>query len=452
LPNGRVALLERLRRRLAAVDPVLEMALLGVLTGVLTGAVMLLFRAAIELPLDALLPGSGGENFESLAPTMRAVLVIGGALLVGLGMQRLRDEQQSVGVVHVIDRMERHGGRLPWQNAAVQFLGGAIALLTGQSGGREGPAIHLGAAVGSLGGQHLGLPDNSIRTLVACGTAAAIAGSFNTPVAGVVFAMEVVMMEYTITSFVPVILAAVVSTLVSQAVFGDHTAFVVPEGIRIRSLIEYPIVAVEGFYLGALASAFLAVVERVTRLPLVVPWQRIAVAGLATGCVSLVLPQVMGIGYGRVELALVGAAPIAMLAVVGIAKLFVSALVYGLRVPVGVIGPTLVVGACAGAAFGAIVRLLAPSLASDVGIYVMLGMGAMMAAVLQAPLAALIAVVELTGTPNVARDARDRRRDDHGECAFQAALGVPRDARSAGSHRSRRLTSRRRRGASQRES
>jgi len=114
-----------------------------------------------------------------------------------------------------------------------------------------------------------------------------------------------------------------------------------------------------------------------------------------------VLPQVMGIGYGRVELALVGAAPIAMLAVVGIAKLFVSALVYGLRVPVGVIGPTLVVGACAGAAFGAIVRLLAPSLASDVGIYVMLGMGAMMAAVLQAPLAALIAVVELTGTPNV---------------------------------------------------
>ncbi len=92
---------------------------------------------------------------------------------------------------------------MPLANAIVQFIGGAAALLTGQSGGREGPAIHLGAAVSSLFGQFLDLPNNSIRTLVACGTAAAIAGSFNTLLAGVVFAMEVIMIEYTIASFIP---------------------------------------------------------------------------------------------------------------------------------------------------------------------------------------------------------------------------------------------------------
>jgi CIC family chloride channel protein len=167
----RLIMLENLRHRLATADAIPQLAILGVLAGLSTGMVMLMFRAIIELPLMALLPGHNSENFEGLAPLTRVCLVVGGAILLGLWTQRLTPMRRSVGVVHVMERLNAHQGRMPLPNAIVQFIGGAAALLTGQSGGREGPAIHLGAAASSLLGQFLELPNNSIRTLVACGTA-----------------------------------------------------------------------------------------------------------------------------------------------------------------------------------------------------------------------------------------------------------------------------------------
>ena len=117
---------------------------------------------------------------------------------------------------------------MPGRNLVVQFIGGAVALASGQSVGREAPSVHLSAGAASLLGQRLGLPNNSIRILVACGAAAAIAASFNMPLAGVVFAMEVIMVEHTIAGFVLVILSAVAATAITRAVFGEETAFLVP--------------------------------------------------------------------------------------------------------------------------------------------------------------------------------------------------------------------------------
>lgn len=393
--------LERLRHRLSTADAIPQLAILGVLVGLSTGIVMLMFRGVIELPLMMLLPGHDAENFESLDPVWRAGLVVSGALLLGLCNQRLAPQYRPVGVAHVMERLHAHNGRMPFANAVVQFVGGATALLTGQSGGREGPAIHLGAAVSSLFGQFLDLPNNSIRTLVASGTAAAIAGSFNTPLAGVVFAMEVIMMEYTIASFIPVILAAITSTLLSQAVLGNGTAFVVPGDMQIHSLIEYPILLFEGLLVGCVASAFLVAMKLFSRLPIGAPWASITIAGVATGLLCIAVPEVMGVGYDTIELTLEGAFGIGTLVAILAAKALASALTYALRMPVGIIGPTLVIGACTGGVLGTAVHMLLPDFASDRAVYVMLGMGAMMGAVLQAPLAALIAVVELTGTPNI---------------------------------------------------
>jgi len=393
--------LESLRHRLATADAVPHLAILGALAGLSTGIVMLIFRAVVELPLMAFLPGHNSEMFEGLSPAVRACLVVGGAVVLGFWLDRVERQHQSVGVVHVMERLHDNHGRLPLPNAIVQFIGGALALVTGQSGGREGPAIHLGSSASSLLGQYLDLPNNSIRTLVACGTAAAIAGSFNTPLAGVIFAMEVVMMEYSIASFTPVILAAVTSTLVSQAVFGNHTAFEVPTGIEIHSLAEYPILLVEGILVGCIAGAFLAAMRSLGRLQIDSALARFAIAGGVTAIVSIGVPQVMGIGYDTVELALQGQIALQVAVYVVAAKVVVSAITYALRMPVGIIGPTLVVGACTGAALGAVAHSFVSYLASDTPIYVMLRMGAMMGAVLQAPLSALIAIVELTGTPNI---------------------------------------------------
>ena len=205
------------RGRLATANALPQLALLGILTGLVTAAVIIAFRSLIEGAGALMLTGSA-EDFESLGIAARIALVMTGAALLALLLHRYRPSARRVGVVHVMERLSRHQGYLPLKNAMIQFFGGAIALLSGQSGGREGPAIHLGATTASLFGQAARLPNNSIRTMVACGTAAAIASSFNTPIAGVIFAMEVVMMEYAIASFTPIILAAVSATLVRSRI------------------------------------------------------------------------------------------------------------------------------------------------------------------------------------------------------------------------------------------
>jgi CIC family chloride channel protein len=388
------------RRRLASVDALPQLALLAVIAGLLTGAVTLTFRALIELILRQTLPGGISENFEGLPVEVRVALPIAGAFAIGLGLQWLSPSERRVGVVHVMERLSRHQGHLPWRGALTQFFGGIVALVTGQSGGREGPAVHLGAATSSLLGQVFKLPNNSIRTLVGCGTAAAIAASFNTPIAGVIFAMEVVMMDYTIASFTPVIIAAVSATVLSRFAYGSDVAFTVPP-LTMESLLDLPSVLVEGLLIGALAAAFIVVVQLFARLSNTPIWLRALLAGGITAAVAFYAPAVMGIGYDTVNSAMVGELALVTLGIVAVAKLLTTAATVGLGLPVGLIGPTLVIGATFGGLFGVISNALLPDHTASPGFYVLLGMSAMMAAVLQAPLAALMTVLELTGNPGI---------------------------------------------------
>jgi CIC family chloride channel protein len=388
------------RRRLAHVDALPQLSAIALLAGLLTGAVMTAFRLAIEGPLHRLLPGGSEEAFESLPTLAVLALPLAGGLILGLVFQQLRPERRHTGVVHVMERLAGHQGHLPLPNAVTQFLGGIVALVTGQSAGREGPAIHLGAAASSLLGQRLRLPNNSIRNLVGCGTAAAIAASFNTPIAGVIFAMEVVMLEYTVVSFIPVIIAAVSATLISVAVYGNDVAFTVP-ALEMRSLWETPFLIAGGIVIGSLAVAFIALVQQVARLAFLPVWARFTAAGAVTGLAGLVAPEVLGVGYDTVDAALVGEIGLVSLLVIVSLKLVVSAAATGFGIPAGFIGPILVIGAVAGGVLGAVGTTLWPEQASGPAFYVLIGMGAMMAAVLQAPLAALMAVLELSANPNI---------------------------------------------------
>ena len=399
-PRQKLWSLGAFRQRIASADALPQMAFLGTIAGILTGVVILLFRALVHLPLEFLLPGNRSENFEALAPWMHFALPTAGAIGLGYAVSRIRPADRAVGVVHVMERLRRHQGHLPWRNAGVQFSLGSIALLTGQSGGREGPAIHLGAATSSILGQLFALPNNSIRTLVGCGTAAAIAGSFNTPLAGIIFAMEVVLLEYSIASFIPVILAAVCATLLGQAAFGDHTAFDVPDNIRLHGFAEIPFMIVEGFVIGLVAGSFIWCCRRISSIQTGSIWLRFSLAGAFTGLVALAIPEVLGVGYDTVELALDGKLAVGTLLAVAIAKAATSSITCGLRIPVGLIGPSLVIGATAGGALGALFNGLFPAYAADPAMHVMLGMAAMMGATLHAPLAALLTVVELTGSAN----------------------------------------------------
>lgn len=391
--------MEFLRRQLSESAALGQLSVLAVAVGLVTGIVVLLFRGAIE-GVAWLLHGQTTDGHEALGLEWRVSLPILGALGLGILLNRLPPDSRRFGVVHVMERLARHRGRLPLRGAVNQFVGAVFGLSMGLSGGREGPAIHLGAAASSLLGEAFRLPDNCVRTLVACGTAAAIGASFNTPMAGVIFAMEVVMMEYAIVSFIPIIIATVTATVLSRWYLGDVIEF---SGLEtdLRSLLEVPYIMVCGIAVGLVGGMFIFLVKTFAEFRSWPFWARATAAGAITGVAAIVAPQVLGVGYDTVNQALLDNFVWTSLLAILIAKTVASAACVGVGLPVGIIGPTLVMGAVLGGLLGAAGNTLVPDLASDTALYVMLGMAAMMAAVLQAPLAALVAVLELTANPNV---------------------------------------------------
>ncbi len=394
-------MLEELRLKLAGADTGLwPLSLLGVLCGLLAGAVIVAFRLLIEWGQGFFLPPGELENYEALPLWLIFLLPLAGGVVLGLLFQWLPAERRQVGVVHVMERLAYHQGRLPLGNMVVQFLAAAVSIVAGHSVGREGPSVHLGGASGSLLGDALGLPNNSVRALLACGVAAAIAASFNTPLAGVIFAMEVILLEYSISGFIPVMLAAVVATGLSRLVFGDDPAFIVPD-LHMGSTGELPWVLLTGLVIGVLAVAFIRSLNFFSSLLGDWPvWRRLSLAGLLTALVAVLVPEVMSIGYDTVSLAMAGQLGFGLLLALVLAKLLATSAGLGLGLPGGLIGPVLFIGAVAGAAMGMIGEATG-LVEGGSGFYALLGMGAMMGATLQAPLAALIAMMELTHNPNV---------------------------------------------------
>jgi H+/Cl- antiporter ClcA len=295
----------------------------------------------------------------------------------------------------------RHDAVLPFRNAIAHFFGAIVALASGFSVGREGPAIHMGATLANWPGRFGFLPSNLGRLLAASGAAAAVAASFNTPLAGVILAMEVVLMEYSIAGFAPVMLSAVGATVVTQYFHGSVRTFSVPP-LELASLWELPWLALLGFVLGILAHNMVRLLDSFSRMMRnSKPWLRALVAGLITAAGAILVPQAMGLGYDSVNTALVGQMTVTAAFALLVAKLFMSTAAIGLGIPGGLIGPSVVIGAMAGTVIGWLGQFAVFAHTSPIAFYALVGMGTMMGAVLQAPLAAITAMLELTGNPNV---------------------------------------------------
>ncbi|BAO43719.1 chloride channel protein [Thiolapillus brandeum] len=395
------AQLEDMRLHLARPDALIQLALLGLLTGLLAGGVIVLFRVLVEYIQNLALHGQGADAFESLSLLERFGYPLLGAILLALMFRWFAKGLYVLGVARVLERMAYHQGHLSLRGFLLQFFGVAIALVGGHSVGREGAHIFLGACAGSLLGQKLELPNNAVRTLVGCGTAAGIAASFNTPLAGVIFSLEVVMMDYQLASFIPVILSAVTATVVSNAALGNAAVFSVPV-MALSSLREIPLVVILGLLSGALAAGFIRLVRSIASRGKAwsIEWQMLA-AGLSTALLGMWIPEIMGIGYDTINLTLVGGYGAGILLLMAGAKLIATSICSALNVPGGMIGPSFFVGATLGGGFGHIMAQWLPGLEIQPGIYAMLGMSALMGASLQAPLAALTALLELTDNPQI---------------------------------------------------
>ncbi|SIT11594.1 chloride channel protein [Neptunomonas antarctica] len=390
--------LQYFRERLAHYDALPQLVILGLLSGVMTGLLMVLFRLAMELPLTYLL--GHPDNFEALSSQQQFLWPIIGSSVLILIFYLWPQTAKQIGMVNLFERLAYHQGRIPGKSIIMQFVTAAIALSSGHSAGREGPSIFLGAACSSLIGQRLQLPNNSLRLLIGCGAAAAISAAFNTPLAGVIFAMEVILMEYTIIGFTPIIVAAVSADLVMRSILGHDNVFDVPL-FHINTLAEVPWVMLLGVVVGLCAATFNRIMlfaYKVKHWPVAI---RFLLAGLITGIAATAYPQIMGVGYDTISEALWGRLDLQLLCGLLLIKLLITPLILGLGIPAGLIGPTLFIGAIIGAIFGVIGGWFTDMPVSHIGLYAMLGMGAMMGAVLNAPLAALVALLELTGNTNI---------------------------------------------------
>jgi len=390
---------DRLRFQLSRSDALLPLSGLGLLTGFIAGGVIVLFRLLVEGIQIGMLPGQ--LPYEGLPPLLRLVLPTVGGLLLGLVFLRFAKGVYVLGIARVMERLIYHQGHLSLRSFLLQFFGAAVAIISGHSVGREGPHVFLGAASGSLLGQKLSLPNHSIRVLVGCGTAAGISASFDTPLAGVIFALEVVMMEYTLASFIPIMLAAVSANSLSLLLFDGERVF--DAGLlHLGSLHELIFILLLGIVAGLAATAYVQLIEWVSdrsqRLPF---WVRTTLGGLLVGLCGLWVPQVMGIGYDTVNQILLGELAVGLLALLLVAKLFATAASIGLGIPGGTIGPALFIGATVGGMIAPLPGLLFEGQVSDPGVYTLIGMGAVMGAAVQGPLAALTAVIELTRNPEI---------------------------------------------------
>lgn len=387
------------RQSLAYIDALPQLTLLGLIIGLLTGIIIVLFRLLIDLPLGLFL-NSHPDDFESMSHQARWILIMSGTTAIAILLHLAGKNRSQTGVSHVIDRLHNYQGQLPTSNWFVQFIGAAFCMLSGQSVGREGPAVHLGAGVASKLGKWLHLPNNSLLTLIGCGVAAGISASFDTPMAGVIFAMEVVVMEYTIVGFVPVILASVMGTMVSQMVFGEANNVKLGP-VDMGSLLELPYMIMMGLVISVCAAAYIKLnlgAMRLSKYPVAL---RVMLAGLLTATVASGVPEVMGLGYDTANAVITGEIVLVGLLIIAAAKLILTPVVIGLGMPGGVIGPLLIIGACLGGAMGTFFEAVFPNLGASPGFYVVLGMAGMMAATLNAPLAALVAVLELSYNPNM---------------------------------------------------
>jgi len=374
----------------------------GVLTGALAGILVLAFRWIIEEGQRSFLPGGEIGAYEALPSWAVLALPLAGGLLLGLAFERLPPALRDVGIVHVLRRLR--GGepqqRLPPGNALVQLLAGTFAICCGHSVDREGPGVHLGAAVGDLLARRApGLGDP--ETLVACGGAASIAAAFDTPLAGVIFVIEVLGVSYRVERFIPVVTAAVTGAIFSRLAYGAEPAFSL-QGLRMSSLYDLPLLALLGLATGMLAAAFVSATGRFAHMGR--RWRPIwafSCAGLATGLIGQDYPQVLGVSYDTLNAILANELGAGLLGGLILGKLLATALSIGLRVPGGLIGPSLVLGGATGGLLGVVAPHWVSFATAPERFYAVVGMASMMAAVLKAPLAALLALLELTGNPEI---------------------------------------------------
>jgi chloride channel protein, CIC family len=373
------------------------MLLLAMLVGVGVGFGAVAFIKGIAW-FQHLLFVRGGEALSFMGRWYVVVIPAIGGLIVGPLIYFFAPEAKGHGVPEVMAAMETRSGRIRPPVILVKALGSAITIGSGGSVGREGPIVQIGAAIGSVLGQRFHLSKKRILSLVGAGAAAGIAATFNAPIAGVMFALEVLLGDYSVQSIGTMVFAAVSASVVSRFFLGTHPAFSVPS-YELVSAWEIPLYILLGL-LGAIAAGmfvrFLYFMEDTFDEWSFPGYLKPAIGGLALGLLGYFIPQVFGTGFTVIERVLNGQTVLTMLVVLIFAKILATSLTLGSGSSGGVFAPALFIGAVTGGAYGHLVHYLFPAVTAGSGAYATVGMAVVFAAAARAPITAIVILFELT--------------------------------------------------------
>jgi CIC family chloride channel protein len=326
-----------------------------------------------------------------------------GGLLYGPLIYRWAREARGHGVPEVMVAVADNGGRIRWQVAVVKSLASALCIGSGGSVGREGPIVQIGSALASSIGQWVRLPENRLRIMVACGAAGGISATFNAPITGVFFGVEIILREFAVDALFTVMLSAMVADAVAIPFLGDKpflSGF--PAGITLGSPRNYLLVAVLAVTAALIGLAFKSVLYRVEDWCDALwrgrpEWARPAVLGLGFGLLLLALPQMYGVGYPVMFKATAGSYAIWFLVVLAFGKILATSVSMGIGGSGGIFAPSLFIGVTTGMAYGGIVDHLFGAGAGQPALYAVVAMGAVFTSAARAPLTSLASVVEMTG-------------------------------------------------------
>lgn len=393
------------------LPPEFVLLLTALIVGIGTGWGAVAFRYLINLA-----DWVGYDWFPSVASRLgRSYVVIVpalGGMLVGPLIYFFAREAKGHGVPEVMEAVALKGGRIRPVVALIKSLASALCIGSGGSVGREGPIVQIGSALGSTVGQMLHLSDDRVRNLVACGAAGGIAATFNAPIAGVIFALEVILGEFSVQRFGTVVISAVAASAIGRAVFGDVSAFAIPMEYGLNSPWEFAFYLAMGIVAALVGALFVRWLywseDMFAKWKSVPEWVQPAIGGVLLGGVALIYPllsgvqwerqpQIFNVGYQVIEQALSNQLSLTALIVLLVLKLVATTLTLGSGGSGGIFAPALFVGAMLGGIFDVLVHALFPGIAGPPGAYVLVGMGAVFAASAHAPITAVIILFELTG-------------------------------------------------------
>ena len=377
------------------------MIVVAIIIGILAGFSAIGIRAIIKFFSQLSFPGAGNLLENIIATPWYLILLIPviGGIIVGPIIYYFAPEAKGHGVPEVMQAILLKGGQIRGRVAVVKALASAITIGTGGSVGREGPIIQIGSSLGSVVGQFLRVSPKRLKTLVGCGAAAGIAAAFNAPIAGALFAVEIILMDFAVAQFSPIVISSVMATVISHTFEGNFTAFVVPK-YQLASPVEIGFYFVLGAASGVVAFLFIKTLyfsEEFFDNRIKIPeYLKPALGGIGIGLIAIVFPEVMGVGYDSINIALTGNLIWYFAAALIFMKILATSLTLGSGGSGGIFAPSLFMGAMLGYFFGSFVHTYFPDITASPGAYALVAMGGLVAGTTRAPITAIIIVFELT--------------------------------------------------------